>query len=215
MKKGFLIILMAFFGSSLFAHEDWIDVNNYYPAVGDTITIYLSGGHHYPESETLLAERLIYQPEIVTPAGRTESLKFTAEKNRWKTSYVIKKAGVYVAKFALKKPQMDSPLFYGKALIIAGNKDQTASYTANLPMEISPIISLSSIKPDETLKFHLQKNGEPKAGTVILMPSGGKNNYLSTTENQPAQFTGVQPGKYLVYTEQSGTNCSVTFAIQK
>lgn len=215
MKKGFLIILMVFIGANLFAHEDWIDVSNYYPAAGDTITIYLSGGHHYPESETLLAERLIYRPEIVTPEGRTESLKFTAGKNRWKTSYVIKNAGVYIAKFALKKPQIDTPLFYGKAIIIAGGKDQQKNYSAQLPMEISPLTEISSATPGSTLKLHLLKNETPSSGTIILMPAGSKNYYLTNTSTQPAEYKIRSTGKYLVYTETSGTNCSVTFAIQK
>jgi len=213
MKKIVLILFALLINTTLFAHEDWVDVSTYYPAVGDTISIYLSAGHHYPKSEIQLAERLIYEPQIITPDGSVEMLQFTPEKNRWETSYVIKNAGVYVAKFALKKPQIDVPLFYGKAIIIAGGEDRQEKYSAQLPLEISPLTEISATTSGSTLKLHLLKNGEPATGTIIVMPAGSKNYYLTNTSTQPAEYRVKSPGKYLVYTEKSGTNCSVTFAI--
>lgn len=215
MKKilGFLLVFLL--STTLFAHEDWIDVSNYYPAVGDTISIYLAAGHHYPESEILLAERLIYQPEIITPNGTAVPLKFSAEKNQWKTTYIVKSPGVYVIKYALKKPPLTDPLFYGKALVIAGEKDQGKKYSTGSVMEISPTGEISDLAKGDTLAFQLLQDSKPVKGTILLMPAGGKDHYLSTTPDQPAKYTLEKPGKYLVYTEQGGTNCSVTFAIKR
>jgi len=213
-KLVIFIITILTFATPIFAHENWITVDNFYPNPGDTITVTLSGGHHFPENDVLVKESLIYKPEVIFPDGSVETLSLTADKNRWIARLPISQSGVYLVKSALKRPQMDTPLFYGKAIVISGSKDNPEGYGTGAPVDIVPIHPVSSLSPGENLTLTLLKNHQADSGTITLMPEEGKNNYLTTTKNQPAEYKLRNSGSCLATVSSGGINCSVTFAIQ-
>jgi len=196
------------------AHENWVMVDNYYPDSGDTLTITLSGGHHFPENDVLISENLLYQPKVILPDNSTESLHFQADENRWTAQYIVKQPGVHLIRIDLKRPQMDRPLFYGEAIIIAGKSDNYSAYRQNLPLGILPGKALSSYTAGSTLSLKLLRDGKLASGTLSLIPAGGRENFLTVSPDAPAEFKMKSSGAYLATVSESGVTCSVTFAIK-
>jgi len=190
-------------------------VDNFYPQIGDTITITVSGGHHFPENGVLIAERLLHNPEIVAPDGSVNPLTLKAQNNCWKSHYVIRQSGVHSIRIALKKPQVDEPLFYGKALVIAGGKDDPEKYREDNPLDVILGTALSRYSPGDNLALKIFKNGQPVSGTLSLIPADEKENFLTVTPRRPAEFHLKNPGIYLANASESGVSCSVTFAIKR
>ena len=62
MKKfmilGLAIILMGISDSNAYAHFLWVNADNYFPEVGEEITISLGWGHHFPNDGQMKADKL-------------------------------------------------------------------------------------------------------------------------------------------------------------
>jgi len=197
------------------AHEHWVDLETFYPAIGETNRISICSGHSFPKNSILLRKSLLHNLKVFLPDGKATAFKTTSQDKRWITDFVFKTEGVVIVSFSLKKPQIEEPLYRATAIVICGNTDKDkASYSTGKGLEIVPTGKLSQAKKTGTLQLILLSNGKRVSARLTILPEHGKNTILSTTEKRPAELKITKGGRYLVTTSYKGKGCSLTFALK-
>ncbi|MFH1319760.1 MAG: hypothetical protein ABII90_03790 [Bacteroidota bacterium] len=107
----FLTILSVFFYLTSFAHDLWIIVDNYYPAVGEKAVVKVMFGHKFPECDILISKEQLSEFFYINPDGqKKEIIKTWEEKKGEKSGFlageiIIEQEGTYIICASRKKKQ--------------------------------------------------------------------------------------------------------------
>lgn len=205
-----LLVLFVLFSGIAYAHEHWILTDAATDADG-TITFRIGSGHRFPDSDTLLAERLLVETIVTAPNGKAQPLN-TGIHDRFRTGTVrCDQPGTWAFSFALQRPRQTEPLHRGRCILVNGGKDDPVRYTNGTGLEIAPGAALSEMFPGATLPLRILHDGHPIGGAISVTPENGPSFFLSTTSARPAQLPIRQPAAWLLTVTDRGRTFSLTF----
>ena len=217
MKKALATMLFALlaFPAVLFGHEHWITVDDFSPQQGASGRFYICSGHDFPRSQHLLGDRILHRARLVPPRGSDIPLSsLAAADGKLRTGDVrYGTQGVHLLCFELKKPQVDSPLFWAKAIVIVGETDDVSAYTAGKGLEVVPLAALSAARAGGEIPLAVFRDGKRVAATLNIIPEHGKSSILRTSEERPAQLKLKRAGRYLITCSHAGKACSLLISI--
>ncbi|MFC1848681.1 DUF4198 domain-containing protein [candidate division CSSED10-310 bacterium] len=191
------------------AHEHWLDADDYYVAVGDTVVLSLCSGHEFPTRAMVLKERVIHITEVLKPDGVSEKLSLTSGQKCWQASFCGHKAGTYLFRFTLKQPQLKEPKYQAKAIIIVGGVDNPERYQFGQWLEIVPEKKISVLTTGDQLPLYVLFNGARVAARLTVIPEQGRSFYLTTTGTRCASLPLKRAGRYLITSRYQGQECSL------
>jgi hypothetical protein len=198
------------------AHEHWIDLDSFYPGVGEAARVYVRSGHYFPKSALKLSEKVMQGVAVRTPDGETLAVETAAAKKEWLGTLSPQEPGVYVIAFSLKRPRAPEPNYAGKAILVAGSGgDSPASYALDSGLELIPGKPVSELKPGDELPVWLASDGAKIEGELEVVPENGKSSVARTSSAQPAVVNLRDAGRYLVTASVKGRGCSLVFHVRE
>ncbi len=214
MKQTILLsVLSVFFCLSCFAHDLWIVIDNYYPAVGEKVRAKIMFSHKFPEYDILISRKQLTEFYYITPDGqKKEVVKTWEEKMGAGKGYLIgeipiEKEGTYIicASRKIKGENCAQPSEkYGKAIVTASKGNNIISQSSNNRLEIIPLITPSEMIVGDTLPLKILYEGEPLSthiyGTYAGYCSVEEPFYTFTRsdENGMAYMKISQPGLWFI-----------------
>lgn len=210
---GCLILIIARTG---LAHEHWITPEKNPVASGETVTILISSGHSFPNSELLLAENLLRGPWVISPSGEKSEGKVEAVGKNWRAQVKVKEAGIYQLFFILAKPQVKTPIYTGKSLLLVGACPEKVKLEAleKDALELVPAGPLCRKKPGDSIQVKLARGPAAVAGSIQVSLAGGKSWFVQTNRDGMAEIPLKSPGKYLLTAADKGQGTSFTFELK-
>lgn len=210
-KQGAAALLL--WAASAFGHEHWIVTDVSGTAGNGLARIRICSGHNFPQSDLLLAERLLSETVVVGPDGKSVLYKPHPRDKTWTADVAFDKPGVWMVSFALKKPQESDPLFRGRSLLVLGPLDDPSRYAQKKGLEIVPGAALSTLKIGDTLPVSILVDGSPVEGKIAITPEKGSVSFLSTAKDRPAQLKIAAYGACLLTVSHKGRTFALTFTI--
>lgn len=199
MKKA-KILAVTFAATVLFAvsqpaaaHNLWLNPDNHYPKVGDTVEIGIGWGHKYPASrvDQAVNEGTVQHITALDPDGKTASLKKVSEtlynlKIEKKGVYIVvanTKPGVFTTttegrKWADRKG-VENPIkctsyeIMASSVIVAGGGDKGLSGKTGMSLEFIPGASPAGLKKGDSFKAQVLFKGKPLADAEISATYAG------------------------------------------
>jgi hypothetical protein len=196
------------------AHEHWIDVESFHPAVGETLEVYVSSGHYFPKSSHVLEAKVVDGLRVWT--GSEEPLLLdTVVRDKMRVAVLVVEAeGVHVINLTLKRPRAKRPSYEAKALVMTSSaKDSSASYEIGRGLELIPQQALSEVRPGDKIPIVLSLDGERVNGSLEVVPEHGEAAFINTDVDTPALIPLRNAGKYLVTAHAAGCGCSLVFEV--
>ncbi len=206
---GLMSVLLSLGAQQAGAHYWWILATSAGPAPGESVRLEVGGGHGFPESDTLLAERLLHAARVVGP-GMDESLTFVAGDTLRVADVSLPESGVYRAEFEVQRPGDARPLIMGRTLILTGDGDDVDAYATGEGLEIVPTTKLSAWAKGEDLQLEVRLDGEVVPAMIRLERAGERPVRLRTAPGRPADFTRWVEGPSLFVVEHEGQTVTLT-----
>ncbi len=214
MKKILLIGFTLLFPISLFSHNHWIYVNNYFPEKGEKIKFEICSGHKFPKSSFLLKEGLI-KDTFIKSENSTDPYSIKKGGMSWESSLVINSESCYTINFTLKKRSRKETLYRGKAVIFSGkNKSHKSLKLTGDGLEIKLAGLSSGTKAGDKCRISVFYNGNPVQCNSIVTREGGKPMYLNSNKEKTTEFTIKKNGLYLITVNYKGKGSSLSFRIR-
>lgn len=191
---GAILIL----GSSARAHDFWVDYDVDAWSPGREVSLFIIGGHRYPRSEALLADRLIDRFALRAPDGTWRDLKRRESDERWRADVAVDQPGWYVAELTVRRPRARSPNIVARALFRLGEAgDPPPDIGGGEGLEIV----LSRLEGKTMLQTFL--DGMLVSSGLVLYNSAGDVSRSGTSARNPLTWT-LGGGKWLI-TAATGT----------
>ncbi|GEM_PF-2165443 len=204
-----IALLLGMFSAGAHAHDWWIHAHPVHPAPGSEVRLAIGGGHSFPESEELLAARLLAQTVLTGPDTEVP-LDFAADNKQHVAAYTLQRKGVYRADFHVQRPGDEAPLIAGRALVVAGAADDPAAYAANDGLEIVPLKPVSDWRAGGEVPLEVRSDGEVVASMIRLERATGRPVRMRSAPGRPAVFRHWQAGPSLFITEYRGQTATLT-----
>lgn len=174
----------------------------------------ITSGHEFPGGDFLFQDRLFHTVLIKTPDDTILEPQVSEDGDHRIIRFIPETPGMYLARFVLKKPQMEEPLYWGQTVFTVGKKiADTLKVEFGSRLEIVLEFSESVPKTGNTIHLAISTDGQSADGTVAIMPEGKKTTYLTVAENRKAEYRLKYPGYYLLTTHLNGKTCSLTFRV--
>lgn len=191
------------------AHDWWIIADPPRPEPGHAIRFEIGGGHAFPESDTLLAERLLYSTFISGPSGRTD-VEFSAGALIHEVTASLDAPGLYRAVFLIQRPGDDKPIITGTTLLPVGGVDNASEYAHGEGLEIVPLTRLSDWQPGGDVAVEVRWNGTVVPALIRLERATGRSIRMRSAPDRPAVFTRWIKELVLFITEHQGQTATLT-----
>ncbi|MCJ8499323.1 DUF4198 domain-containing protein [Desulfatitalea alkaliphila] len=169
------------------AHNLWLNPDNHYPAVGETVTIAIGWGHKYGadrSDESVRADR-VAEIWALDPDGRTIAL---APEEGPAFKLKVDKAGVYQVAARIKpgvftttpqgrkwadKKGVENPIkctafkIEAQTIVVAGDGDRNPQAGTGLPLELVPLANPARLTAGSELSVRVLFRGQPLAGMPV------------------------------------------------
>lgn len=165
------------------AHNLWLNPDNHYPAVGDTVTIDIGWGHQFGADRTheTVREDRVAEIWALDPDGRTIAL---APEAGPVFKLKVDKAGVYLISARIKagvftttpegrkwadKKGVENPIkctafqIEAKTIVVAGGADHNLQGDTGLPLELVPLANPARLTAGAELPVRVLFRGQPLA----------------------------------------------------
>ncbi|MDY6822879.1 MAG: DUF4198 domain-containing protein [Thermodesulfobacteriota bacterium] len=184
---GLMVLLV---GTAAHAHMLWFNVSDHTPEKGDTVSLEIGFGHHFPNGEEIKAGRL--KPlEIITPDGRSITAK---EVYTGYYTFTPEQEGVYWVGTAMKpgfvsntttgrklgsRKTLDNVVscfayrIMADTLVCCGASEKTAIDATNESLEIVPLQNPVKIDNSRNLSVKVLFEGTPLAGVDVTATRQG------------------------------------------
>lgn len=212
MKKLFIL---SFFITSTFvyAHEHWIELENFQPQIGQNIKIFVKSGHNFPKGEFVVSEKLLKKIKVcLVNKNEVKEYVLNTEKDSKFANVVFDSTGTYVISFVIAKPPKDEPVYFGKSIVSIGAEVNEIKRDGNSLLEILP--GKGNLELNEKVKFKVFYNGNPVKTTINISIDGKKNFFLQTNKDGEFSLELKNHGKYLLTTSYGKYGCSLTFFVK-
>ncbi len=190
-KKGFISLCFAvgmlFVASGAFAHNLWLNPDNHFPQVGETVGIGVGWGHTYPANrvDQEVKEDRVEEIRALDPEGKTVELQ---KESPALYKLKIEKPGVYLVaakikpgvftmtpegrKWATKKEVQNATKctafdISAKTVIVAGTGNAGLSSVTGQPLEVIPLESPATLKKGSAFPVRALFEGKPLAGFAV------------------------------------------------
>lgn len=203
MKKTVLLtILSVFFYLTSFAHDLWLYVDNYYPAVGGKIVVKVVFGHKFNEPDILISKKQLSEFYYITPDGKKKEIIITFEnridekKGTLAAEIIIEQEGTYIICASRKVTGADCEQpseKCGKAIVLAGKGNNNVSKPLNNRIEIVSLENPSEVKQWDSLPVKILYEGNPLSTYVYATYEG------FCSENEPFSITTKTDEKGIAY----------------
>jgi len=211
--KNFIFIVLGSL-TNIYAHNLWLNVDNYYPSVGEKTNVKIAFGHNFPYYDILLSSSQLAEFYFVKPDGsKKEITKIWEEKEDDKKGALAGEIfcdteGTYIVS-ACRKQKGDIKHVpsekYGKAIIVIGKGNKNISKPLGHRLEFIPLKNPQEIELNKTLPVQVLYEGKPLPLCYVYATYAG---YHSETEPYPvvamsnkkgiAYIKITQPGRWLV-----------------
>jgi len=197
------------------AHEHWIDLESFYPEVGDTVGVQVRSGHYFPKSALTLSEKVMQGVSVVTPEGAPLSLDTEAGEREWTAAVAAQEQGVHVVSFALKRRRAAKPTYEGRAIfVVSPGDDSPDRHALGSGLELIPAAGVSELRPGGVVPVSLSLDGETIEGEVAVVPENGRGATVETGPGSPALVSLREAGRYLLSASVKGRGCSLVFQVR-
>lgn len=206
-----ITVIAAIFIGNLNAHDHWILPSNFNPNVGDTVEIYVRSGHHFPESEMALSDKIVHEVFVITPDNQKVNISTTINDKERKGKYIVSQDGIYRLVLILKRKLSSEPNFYGMSYFSTKQStDKKFEQVEYIKSQITPRFDNGKINGLQS--FY---DNNPISTTLnIYSDTGG--NYSRITDKQGILENPFESkGCYLITTASSGITTSLTVKYEK
>ncbi|MFH1313685.1 MAG: DUF4198 domain-containing protein [Candidatus Eisenbacteria bacterium] len=216
LKLLFMLVLIIGLAERAAAHEHWVDVSSFYPDRGETLEVYICSGHHFPEGDHVLEDKVVEGLRMWT-AGKTPRLIESVVDEKFRTAEIaLEHEGVHIVGFTLKRPKAKKPSFEAKAIVVANPlKDDPGRYGLGEGLELVPLEAVSAIRPGDTLSVSLALDGNSIGAPLQVIPENGRTHYARTDVDAPAPIPIRTCGRYLVMAQVEGRGASLVFEVRE
>ncbi len=232
MKRisGFCIVILIFctFNLNCFAHDLWIEPDDFTPEKGKRLSMKLAYDHVFP-AEDLIEDNNLKEVYLLTPGGKKMDI-IKGKGAGYETSQVLKGQGAYLVVSAQKprfwtktiegyksdhsKKGLENVISctysikFGKGIVNAGRgNDSSILKPVGHDLEIVPLVNSSALKPGDVMPVKLMFKGKPLASTYIHATYKGfseeKDTYAYTTKTNAdgeAKIKMLKKGQWLIAT---------------
>ncbi len=212
-RAGRLAVALLLAASFARGHDHWVLVDAA-AGEGGVRGISIGSGHRFPESETLLARRLLADMEIVAPDGRAKPFGPEAHDHAWVASGMFEAPGVWIVSFALRRTPRAEPVHRGRAILVLGKEDDPSRYTKGEGLEIVPLEALSGLSPGDALPLTIMRDGGAIGSTIAVRPENGRSVFITAAADRPALMRVERSGAYLLTVTDRGQTFSLTFRVR-
>jgi uncharacterized GH25 family protein len=187
------VLVLLLICPQAFAHNLWLNPENYYPQVGTTVNIGIGWGHTYPADrvDQEMKEGRLEEIRAVDPDGLTVVLTKVSTA-LYKLN--IEKAGAYLVTAKIKpgvftitpegrkwgdKKSVPNPVkctnfhIEAKTAIIAGENEKNLSRSAGQPLELIPLTPLHNLKKGDAFSIKVLYQGKPLSGLSMKATYAG------------------------------------------
>ena len=211
-KRSIVSFVFAF--GALFAHDHWIDTNQFHADTGQEITIWICSGHYYPESNFAIKDKLVFETSVLTPSRLINDFQTIAKVKQREGKIQLSDPGVYLVQAIIKRPQLKEPEYWLKSILVVNSKEiYDPEYKTGQGLEIIPLENIYELKTGDKLALQTQYNGESIQGMITVSIAGKKNFLLQGNMQGIANLSIKQGGKYLITFSYGGKGCSLTFEL--
>lgn len=186
-----IVFLSLFCFSLVYAHNLWLNVDDYYLDVGGRTSLKVVFGHNFPYYDILISSTQLTEFYFITPDG--EKKNFTkiweeredVEKGALAAEIICEKEGTYIVsacrklKGDIKKVPSEK---YAKAIIIVGKGTKTISRPLGDRLEIIPLKNPTEIKPNKSFPIQILYESKPLPLCYVYATYAG---YHSESEPYP------------------------------
>jgi len=213
MRVGKRLLALLFFVPGLaLAHEYWIALEHYPPALAQAVKVVLGGGHSFPQSDIALSDRVLQETYLFTPDGKKLTYPSVEEKGRRVGEITLALEGEYLLSFSVQRPGQSEPQYCAKAIIVAGKGGKgKLSYQTGCILEIVPESEISSLRVGGELRLKVLYQGQPIRGTLQVSIEGKKNFFVQTDSQGMARLALSRPGRYLMTVSHQSKGSSLSF----
>ena len=210
-----LVYVIIFFSIINFknanAHDHWILPSNFNPNVGDTVEIYVRSGHHFPESEMALSDKIVHEVFVITPDNQKVNISTTIDDKERKGKYGVSQDGIHRILFTLKRKLSSEPNYYGMSYFSTKQStDKKCDQVEYIKLKIIPRFDNGKIN-----SFQSFYDNNPLSTTLNIYSDTGKN-YSRITDKQGILKNPFESdGCYLITTSSSGITTSLTVKYEK
>jgi hypothetical protein len=209
------VCLIVCLACSAWAHEHWVDLEDFHPAAGATSKVFVCSGHGFPKSSTLLKKRLLHDLTARVAGGEAVPYEIRQDGKRWTGEVAFKTAGVSIVSFSLKRPPLKEPLYQARTIVVVGGgKDDETQYGTMPGLIIVPGSQIHELKKGDELPLTVLYNGERVKARLTISPAGGRSSFLRTTTDRAALLKINKGGRYLVTTDYKGKGASLLFSVK-
>ncbi|XXQ67776.1 DUF4198 domain-containing protein [Neisseriaceae bacterium B1] len=195
MKKSLLILAISGLMTTAQAHDVWVSAPTTLPE-NTVLKADLSYGHHYPQAETIAADRVhIFKPlSVLDEQNRAQDMKLVGDNYHYASQKPLKAgtyrvAATYQPTFWTENPQgkwqqtnltqtpdatyCEQTQMFGKAIVQVGNSENIAamSQPVGQELEIVPLANPNTLKSKQLLPIQVLYQGKPLAGAMVMATS--------------------------------------------
>ena len=206
----FAIVLLCVFltANVSIAHDWWIRATPAYPEAGETVHLEIGGGHSFPDSESLLAARLLQQTSV-SGADYEKELAFSPGDQAHSTSITFDKPGTYRVSFTVQRAGAGRPIMVGRTLLVVGGVDDSSEYKDGDGLEIIPLTPLLEWKDGGEIQVEVQWNGEVVPANIRVVRDQARTLRMRSAPDRPAAFSDWVSGPVLFIAEHRGTSATL------
>ena len=198
------------------AHDYWVDAGTLRPHPEEELSVWVTGGHRFPEVELPLNPRLLRDVSLVTADRDRTAIEVHVGEDRRHLGLVTvpDEPGAYLLEMTIQHPRQERPRYMGRAILVTpGAKTGPSDYAIGHGLEIVPETSLDKFPADGELPLSVLKNGESRSATLTVYPSGERPVVARAAEDHPARIA-IDPGrKYLVVSAVDRIPVSLVFSV--
>ncbi len=211
-----LVILFLFMVSVsivAYAHEHWIDLEDFQPKVGQNIKIFVKSGHNFPKGEFVIDERLLKEIKVYqVNKNETKNYLLNKTKEARFANVVFDSTGTYIISFTITRPPKDEPIYFGESVVNVGDVAEEIKKEESFLLKILPV--RNNFVLHDKIQFKVFYNGNPVKTTINVSVDGKKNFFLQTNKNGEFILELKSSGKYLLTTSHGKYGCSLTFFVK-
>ncbi len=233
IKRAFLFNgLFAFLTvAAVFAHDLWLNVDNYYPAAGEKTAAKVVFGHNFPHYDILIPRDKLSEFYYLGPDGaKKEITKITEDRRGEKEGALagdvaFEREGTYIIS-AYRKIKGDEKHVpsekYGKSVVVVGKGSKIVSQPLNQRIEIVPLKNPSEIKPGRAFPVKILFEGKPLSTYVYATYAGYHSEdepfpvTAKSDKNGEAYVKITRPGVWLIVCSyKRDFSATLTFEVRK
>jgi len=219
MKRKIILLLLSMgitfmTVSQAVAHNIWINPNNAFPQVGDTVDIGIGWGHTYTASrvDQDMKPGMFGYIQVLDPDGQKVNPEMVSEKHyRLK----IEKEGVYLVTAGIKpgvftmtprgrqwsdKRGVENAIsctsfcIEAKSLVVAGKKNENLTTSTGQELEVIPLSNPATLKAGGKFELMVMFKGKPAPGIDVNATYAGSSDGKAPKDIAPhGEKAGKKP----------------------